>query len=358
MTADDFAALEKLREENRKLKARLQKRGADSLAGRIKALLAKSRKSWSLEQLSDTLDSAIGPIRDALDELHAQGVRIDLRGGEIELGRDAAPPKPPTRIDTAKFRGLPIKFGLTADNHLCSRYARMDVLNALFDIWEEQGITEVYQCGNMIDGEARFNKHDLVAYGLEEQVRYFVENWPQRKGIVTRFVTGDDHEGWYTQREGVDVGRIIELYAQQAGRNDLVYLGHMEHDIIFAAKKGVATMRVKHPGGGATYATSYTVQKEVESYQGGEKPNILLAGHFHKAEYGYPREVHCVQAACTQDQTPFLRKKRIQAHVGGWTVSFEQDENGLIHRFLPEFHPFFDRDFYSRWRYHWRSKAG
>ena len=206
----------------------------------------------------------------------------------------------------------------------------------------------------MIDGEARFNKFDIHKYGLQNQVEYFVKTWPQRKGMTTHFITGDDHEGWYTQREGVNVGQFIQLAAENAGRHDLKYLGHMEHDIRLKTAKGQATMRLIHAGGGSSYATSYTAQKIVESYQGGEKPNILLIGHYHKAEYGFPREVHCIQVGCTLDQTPFMRKKKIQAHVGGWTVSFSQDELGNIHGFTPQWHPFYDKGYYDKaWKYRW-----
>lgn len=77
-------------------------------------------------------------------------------------------------------------------------------------------------------------------------------------------------------------------------------------------------------------------------------------GHYHKFEYGYPREVHIVQCGCTQDQTPFMRKKKIQAMIGGVTIDFSQDEQGIIHGFGVRFHPFYDRDFYKgkAWQYH------
>jgi hypothetical protein len=189
---------------------------------------------------------------------------------------------------------------------------------------------------------------------MQNQVDYFVEMWPKRKGMKTYFVTGDDHEGWYVQREGVDIGKFIQMTAETAGRKDLIYLGHMEHDIQFAARKGIATMRLIHAGGGSAYATSYSPQKIVESYQGGEKPNILLIGHYHKAEYGYPREVHALQLGCTEDQTPFMRKLKIQAHVGGWTVDFDQDEFGIIHNFRVQFHAFYDRGYYDKaWKFQW-----
>ena len=307
----------------------------------------------SVEELSNKFECPVREIRKCVEILSKEGKNIMVEGGSVELAQ-TIPQTKPSLIDTSKFKAQHYKFGLTSDNHLGSKYQRMDVLNALFDIWAREGVKTVYQCGNMIDGEARFNKFDIFVYGLQNQVDYFVENWPKREGITTKFITGDDHEGWYIQREGINIGKLIEMTAQEKGRKDLVFLGHMEHDITLKAKNGVATMRLIHAGGGSAYATSYAPQKIVESYQGGEKPNILLVGHYHKAEYGYPREVHVVQAGCTEDQTPFMRKLKIQAHVGGWTIEFDQDDKGIIHHFKVECHPFSDLGYYDKsWKYRW-----
>jgi len=510
----------------------------------------------------------------------------------IGLGKTLPEDHHEERIDISKFKGYEVRFGLTADNHLCSKYYRADVLNALYDIWEKQGIKTVYQCGNMVDGEMNFNRYDLcVPPGVEQQVDYFIKHWPQRKGISTKFICGDDHEGHYCRNAGIDFGKMVMYAAQKEGRKDLEYLGYMEYDKIYSAKNGQCKMRLIHAGGGSSYATSYSVQKIVESYQGGEKPNVLLVGHFHKAEYcvptnseiltatgwkhyneleigelvmgyntktdrcewtaleainvfdsatvrrhkhssfdvwctdnhkwalmhnkrvsnvitlgtmddpcdpaiiqsalapdgpgvgeinhkdfisrndavslvlrmtsgerkafiagmmfgegsisgsgtlvfsqmpgpvndafilacflegksvntrkyidsnpcaqtsllknrfrlvralktvdskvvpvwcpttklgtwvmrqgktititgnSYPREVHVVQAGCTEDQTPFMRKKRIQAMVGGWTISFTIDNNGIVHNFTPQFHAYYDRAFYRNWNYLWK----
>lgn len=336
-----------------------KKAGDTPLSQKIYEYLRKSRKKVSREDLSNRFQVPIGVIDEAVETLRAEGKNIDSKYG-VELVRDT-PTLEPTKIDISKFKGQKIVLGLTADNHLGSKYARMDVLNALYDIWAEQGVTQVYQAGNMIDGEARFNRHDLmIPPGVEAQVDYFVENWPKREGITTYFVAGDDHEGWYVRDFGLDIGRMMESRAREAGRSDLVFLNYMEHDVIFRAKHGEAVMRVIHAGGGSAYATSYTMQKYVEALQGGEKPAIVLAGHYHKAEYGYPREIHCVQAGCSQDQTPFMRKKKIAAHVGGWTISFVVDDHGLVHEFTPQFHPFYDRGFYTgenKWKYHWKQPS-
>ena len=315
--------------------------------------LKKTRRVVSVEDLSNHFDCPVREIRKTIDLLLKEGKNIVVDGGSVELAQ-GIPQAKPTVIDVSKFKAKHFKFGLTSDNHLGSKYERLDVLNALFDIWKGQGVGTVYQCGNMIDGEARFNKFDVFVHGIQAQVDYFVDKWPAREGIVTHFITGDDHEGWYVQREGINIGKLIEMTAQERGRKDLRFLGHMEHDITLQAKDGCATMRLIHAGGGSAYATSYAPQKIVESYQGGEKPNILLVGHYHKAEYGYPREVHVIQAGCTEDQTPFMRKLKIQAHVGGWTIEFDQDDLGIIHHFRVEWHPFYDKGYYDKaWKYWW-----
>ena len=165
-----------------------------------------------------------------------------------------------------------------------------------------------------------------------------------------------DHEGWYTQREGVNVGRFIEDRARQSGRNDLKFLGHMEHDVIIERPNGSCKIRVLHPGGGSSYAISYTAQKIVESYTPGEKPDVLIVGHYHKASYNHVRGVHVVQTGCTEDQTPFMRKKRLDAHVGGWIIEMKVGDTGAIIQFKQTWIPFFDKKVYHKdWKYHWIS---
>jgi hypothetical protein len=136
------------------------------------------------------------------------------------------------------------------------------------------------------------------------------------------------------------------LEAQRQGRKDLVYLGSMEADIELKAPKGSAVIRIMHPGGGTAYAISYAVQKLAESYQGGEKPAIAIVGHYHKFEYSFPRSIHMLQPGCCQDQTRFMRKLKLAAHVGFSTIELQQDVGGSITRFTPTFFPFWDRGYY------------
>jgi hypothetical protein len=327
-------------------------KGEENITGRLKALF-KRKDVQTFEDLSNQLDCGIGKVKQLIGELVSQGHNFKVNGETIIFSHLIE--KSESRVmDVEKMSTGFYRFGVTGDNHLCSRYERLDVLNNLYDLFAGEGITRVFNTGNWIDGEARFNKHDLKVHGLDNQINYFLENYPQRKGVQTDYITGDDHEGWYTQREGINVGMYAENKARKAGREDLGFLGHMEADVILKASQGETILRVLHPGGGSAYAISYTSQKIVESYSSGEKPHILLDGHYHKAGYNYIRGVHVVQTGCTQDQTPFMRKKRLAAHLGGWIIEFSVDDQGAITRFKQEFIPFYDNGYYTKWGYQWK----
>ncbi len=79
-----------------------------------------------------------------------------------------------------------------------------------------------------------------------------------------------------------------------------------------------------------SYATSYRIQKLIESFYGDEKPHLLLCGHVHKQGYFFDRNVHAYSAATLQKQTPWMRGKRLQAHTGFWKIDVTFNEIGVV----------------------------
>lgn len=310
----------------------------------------KRLKTPSIRDISEALDRSEKSVTKALEILRGAGHNINLRAdGVADLSSEVQPGASPPVIlhDMADYRSGERVIGLTGDNHLGSKHERLDVLNALYDVYADEGVTSVFNTGNWIEGEAgRMNYHDISVFGMDDQIDYWIEHYPQRKGITTYYVAGDDHEGWYQKRERVEIGRYAQLRAEAAGRYDLKYIGYVEGHVRLKAKSGFRTMAVVHPGGGSAYALSYSMQKWVESLQGGEKPAIVAAGHYHKFDFNYYREVFIVQTACTVDQSVFMRKKKLQAHVGGVLARMNQADDGRITRFRVEFLPFYDRGFY------------
>jgi hypothetical protein len=314
----------------------------------VRAYVVKKLSRWrSLTSLASELNIDPATLEEVVSHLDDSGYMVETKGRQVRISKHGR------RGTEACFNMVPItdevrKFGVVSDNHLCNKHARLDVLEEAYNRFAELGITNVFNAGNMVDGEFRFNKHEILAHGITDQTNYFLDHYPQRSGITTHFVTGDCHEGWWRGREGIDWGRWLVYEARDRGRDDFNYLGFMEADVFLpVASGGGSYIRIYHPGGGTAYAQSYKTQKIVESLQGGEKPGMLICGHYHKAIYHVVRNVHVIQAATTCDQTTFMRKKNIEAHVGFWVVELQQDSRGAIRRVKPEQTLYFDRAYHE-----------
>ncbi len=239
------------------------------------------------------------------------------------------------QIPVKAYKGRWYKFGYVSDTHLCSSYERLDVLNAAYKVFRQEGISAVLHSGDIIAGEKMYRgqEYEVHTIGAFNQVRYVVEKYPKFKGMRTYFITGN-HCLCYWKSRQIDVGTLI---AER--RKDLTYLGQMEADISIGGIK----IRLSHPHKGTAYALSYQTQKYIESLSGGQKPNILLVGHFHKAELipSY-RNVVAVQGGCLESQTPFMRGRNIAAHIGFWILEFCVNDGSLV-RFKGEFCPYYEQ---------------
>lgn len=320
----------------------------ESLKEQVKKFL---RSPHSITEIANQFDKAPKEIHNIIYTLKEEKYNLVIKKDKLELSGNMQQGGLRV-INLSAFENIPYKFGIISDNHLNSKYERLDILHACYDIFEKEGVRDVYNAGNWIDGEARFNKFDLYNHGITPQIEYFLDHYPQRDGITTHYIAGDDHEGWFVQREKIDIGGYAQLMAEKRGRFDLKYLGYVEADIQFKSPKGRSIMKIMHPGGGSAYALSYAPQKVIESFTGGEKPNILIIGHYHKADYMFYRNTHILQAACTQDQTPFLRKNKIQVSLGAWIVEMQQSKDGNIQRFKPEYLAFYDKGYYEKKGYY------
>jgi predicted phosphodiesterase len=281
-------------------------------------------------------DSLINQI---IDELQRDGYNLTYSNGKWMLSK-IAPSLDAINITTDE----PFVFGIISDPHVVSKYCREDVINTAYNMFEQRGIKYVISAGNMLDGEFKFNKFEIKCSGVHEQVLYLANMWP-KKDIKTLFITGDCHEGWYQSREGLNIGWYIQKMFEDLGRNDMVFIGHIEADLLINDN---TKLRVMHPGGGTAYALSYSAQKMAESFQGGDKPHILIMGHYHKFDVNYVREIYSIQPGCLQDQTPFMRKKKLGAHVGFCICSINSRPDGTLSKCNVEWFPFYDKKYHAR----------
>jgi predicted phosphodiesterase/biotin operon repressor len=311
------------------------------------------REPMTLDDLADKLGCSKGGALDRIEAMTEHGIAIQRLGDRYGIAKEQAPSF--AAGNTHEYRSRAdhsFVFGVIADTHLGSRYCRLDVLNEAYDIFAEAKVDRVFHAGNYIEGEIHFNRHELVegAHGMDAQLAFLAANYPKRDGIVTYAVSGDDHEGWYSKREGVDIGRYAERVMREAGREDWVDLGYLEAHIslVNAATGKSHVLACNHPGGGASYADSYVVQKIVESLEGGEKPAVALYGHYHKQLAGECRNVWWLMPGAMKDQDIFMRKNRLRSVIGCAVVALTQDpETGAITSFTPQMFRWFDRDFHA-----------
>lgn len=267
--------------------------------------------------------------------------------------------KAPIRLPRPKFGYLPLAvintgkwmdFGFCGDTHLCCKQERLGELHNFYDLIESEGITKVFHAGNIVDGHIqKINGDSVFATSVDGQAQYVIDNYPRRKGVTTYFITGDDHEGWW-MKEGFNFGFYLHALAKDQGRDDIKYIGHVEADIEVRVKgvKSPTIIKLQHPGGGSAYARSYTGQKQVEAFEGGEKPAILVQGHYHVSNYMNDRNVHVLSLPGFQDQTIFARKKRLRMEIGAGIVSFKiNPRDGAISRFRIEPVRYFTRGYYK-----------
>jgi len=308
----------------------------------IKAL----KKGADILDLSEKFQKLPSTILKEIDELRKRYYNIKFESKDPDqLGIFKIQPQELPKgnlnidIDMNKLNADVIEFGVISDLHLNSKFERIDLANAIYDVFADNGIKTVYDQGNWIDGYAkRINHGQVYQYTVDGQLDYAVANYPQRKGIDTHFIGGDDHEGWFQKDTGLDVGRLFQQKAEDKGRTDLHYLGYMEADIYYETPLGAFHLRTLHGGGGSTYALSYYVQKLIESIEPAEKPHMMLVGHLHKALF-IPKYdgVAAILSGCVQDQSNFMRKKKLKAMQGAWMVKVILKENGEPWQITPTF---------------------
>lgn len=236
---------------------------------------------------------------------------------------------------TGKWDGTEtIKFAIMGDTQIGSKYTQLTHLHNFYDLCAKQGIKDVYHTGDITDGLKMRPGHEyeLYEHSADGQLEAVVRSYPKRDGITTHFITGN-HDASLYKHVGYDIGKAIAIQ-----RPDMKYLGR---DCAVVNITPNCTLEMRHPWDGTAYAISYKIQKMIEAMEADSKPNILAVGHYHKEETMFYRNIHAIQSACFQSQTPFTRGKGIYTVMGGFIITVRVDENGYIQGFAPEFIPYY-----------------
>lgn len=295
----------------------------------------------TVEDVADAADCSPRRVREALPLAREAGFRLpDVGEDRIVLERVTPKPTDERHADSLRlFDGDRVRFGVVSDTHLGSAECHLADLHAAYDLLADEGIETVYHPGDLCAGIGvyRHQVRDLAPYAhtFDEQVAFAVREYPKRDGIQTYIISGNhDVEG--------DFGRLgaDACLAAANQREDMTHCG--VYSAWFDLPNG-ARIHMLHPMGGASYATSYKLQKMAESYPGGEKPNMLIAGHWHRTGFFWARNIALMHAGTFEGSTNLaIRLGLGEAHVGCWIVEAVIAEDATMTQITPTWVPFYN----------------
>ena len=230
------------------------------------------------------------------------------------------------------FDGDEVVFGFCTDSHWGSKYSPEAYWDAFLEECDKQKVQAILHAGDVTEGMS--NRPDqiysLTHVGYSAQIDFAVEQF--RKTDLPIYVIDGNHDRW-----GIKSGGVMVVHDIAARCSNVHYLGHDEADIPVNG----TIWRLWHGEDGSSYATSYRLQKIVESWTGGTKPHVLLTGHTHKQGFFFERNVQIVSGGALCRQSAWMRAKKLANHDGFWILR-STISGGEIKSFSPTWYPFYN----------------
>ena len=279
-------------------------------------------------KITDLLESLRkGPVERTNENLR-EAEKLRLQGYEIEIGQQWI-------VLNKHARHLPnettineeyTRIGVISDTHFGSRYQQPTALasfmqEAKADVWLHIG--DLVQGINMFrgwEGEAYLHTADLQR---EEALKLYPHTNSQT------YIISGNHEQSFLKGSGYN---IVQSFANE--RDDVTFLGNSG---AFLTISGIR-IYMWHPAGGSAYAKSFKIQKQIEAFAGGNKPDIIFAGHWHFYNSTLHRNVFGFNVPCWQTQTPYEMERSLYPDVGGLVIEVWR-KNGSLHKIRHEYFP-------------------
>ena len=175
--------------------------------------------------------------------------------------------------------------------------------------------------------------YELRHIGFTQQADYLEQLFKAFPDINFFGIDGN-HDEWYCNK--ADIGLVVGEEIERRCPN-YMHLGQMEARVQIGPK---TDLLLYHGRDGTAYAVSYKMQKLMESFTGGDKPQVIISGHYHKHLTMWNRNIFGVEAGTLCGQTPFMRGKKLPEHLGFGIMGVWNNSKGvqrIDHTFFPEF---------------------
>ena len=231
------------------------------------------------------------------------------------------------------FDGHEFVAGFCTDTHWGSQYSPREYWTAFLTECRRLGVKTIFHSGDVTEGMSNRPDHvySLTHIGYSAQIDYAVELFNEASDF-TIYVIDGNHDRWGIKSGGV---MVVQDIAKRCPH--VHYLGHDEADIPING----TIWRMFHGEDGSSYATSYRVQKLIESFTGGTKPHVLLVGHTHKEISMFERNIYAVSGGAMCRQSSWMRSKKLVNHDGFHILRATIGE-GQVKSFSATFYPFFN----------------
>lgn len=304
------------------------------------------RKPTTLEALCDSLDMSPLRVRGLVEVARERGYRVEIDGHHV--GRrpqdDASPEHHDIQVPKAGERHVIAAVG---DIHYGSKHHLASYFQDYCQYAYERGARKFLHVGDLLDGVYRHSVWDQSHRGYEEQVGVAIEQLPRWPDAEWFFIQGN-HDETLGEANGLDVGRAIEQSFVAAGRTDMKYLGPRAAYVRLVApgeRRGLF-VELWHPRDKSNaYAKSYRMQKHIEKYAPGQKPDLLLVGHWHQQMYFTTRGVHALSVGCWQGgQSAFGKSLGGAPDIGSWIIEYALTPEGTVRHIRPEWVGYFEKE--------------
>lgn len=293
----------------------------------------------SLVDLCNKLDLSPAKASALIEEATAKGIDVHLENDHVGF-RSKTPADRVHDTEIPPVVGSRQLVGVISDTHLGSKWCLRSRLIDFVHHAYSRGVREILHPGDMLDGQYHHSTFEVSHVGLDAQIEDLFQTLPQLPGLTYHAIAGN-HDHTFTAKSGVNVGRAIVAAFREKGRHDFRYYGERS---AYLRVRG-ALVHLWHPGGGGSYARSYKLQKRVENYSSGEKPSIMLAGHWHQFCHVYERGVHAI--ACPTFHgggSEFSNMLGTSQAIGGLLLSWESTAGGTLRNFAVEPRLYFERE--------------
>jgi len=306
-----------------------------------------ARKGATIEELADRFELPPRKVRELIDTAKASGYRLDVAGHEVGYVPRAATAAPATSpYSVIAQPGEEHVFAVASDLHIGSKYClEAQLIDFIRRAYLEDDVRTVFLPGDIMNGMYRHSRWEEKCHGFEAQAEHVAKVLPQLEGLRYVGIAGN-HDETFEKDSGLDVCRALEDVFRRAGRSDLSMVGARGAYVRFAPRGGRgALVELWHPLGGGSYAVSYKLQRHVEEYGVGQKPDFVFAGHWHQQCYVVRRGVHCFLAGTFNGGGSAFGKALGGAQaIGGWIVRFQQTADGTIRDVQPTWRAYYEKE--------------